>query len=188
MRFSADGKYVYNGCMIGDALYVIDASTFEVRQDYSFDEGVRPFEISPDGQKAWVQLTRMHGFVELDLRDGRVAKTIHLPIPPGVTAQQDFPHTAHHGIVVNQDGTRLCIAGTVSDYVALLSVPALDLITTTPVDSEPSWAIASLNGKYCYVSSRKGDSVSVISFDDGQEIARIEVGSYPQRMWAVAAP
>jgi hypothetical protein len=28
--------------------------------------------------------------------------------------------------------------------------------------------------------------VSVISFEDGRELARIEVGDYPQRMWAVA--
>ena len=187
MRFSADGQRVYNGCMIGDALEVIDAVSFEVTQHYSFPEGVRPFEISADERKAWVQLTRMHGFVELDLREGRVTKTIHLPVPPGVSAQQDFPHTAHHGIALNPEGTRLCVAGTVADYVAILSVPALDLLSTVPVGSEPSWAITSLDGRFCYVSSRKSDTISVISFDDGRELARIEVGTYPQRMWAVPA-
>jgi DNA-binding beta-propeller fold protein YncE len=187
MRFSADGSRVYNGCMIGDALDVIDAASFKVTRRYSFLEGVRPFEISADERKAWVQLTRMHGFVELDLLEGRVTKTIHLPVPPGVTAQQDFPHTAHHGITLNPDGTRLCAAGTVADYVAILSVPELDLLASVPVGSEPSWAITSLDGRFCYVSSRKGDTVSVISFDDGRELARIEVGTYPQRMWTVAA-
>ena len=188
VRFSADGSRVYNGCMIGDALDVIDSGTFEVVQRISFDEGVRPFEISRDDRKAWVQLTRMHGFVELDLVEGRVTKTIHLPVPPGITAQTDFPHTAHHGMALNPDGTRICAAGTVADYVAVLSVPELDLLSTTSVGREPSWAISSLDGKYCYVSSRKSDTVSIISFDNGSELARIEVGSYPQRMWAVAAP
>lgn len=187
MRFSADGSRIYNGCMIGDALDVIDAASFEVTRRYSFLEGVRPFEISADERKAWVQLTRLHGFVELDLQEGRVTKTIHLPVPPGVTAQQDFPHTAHHGLTLNPDGTRLCAAATVADYVALLSVPELDLLASVPVGSEPSWAISSLDGRYCYVSSRKSDTVSVISFDDGRELVRIEVGAYPQRMWAVAA-
>jgi len=187
MRFSADGSRVYNGCMIGDELDVIDVASFEVTQRYSFLEGVRPFEISADGRKAWVQLTRLHGFVELDLVEGRVTKTIHLPVPPGVSAQQDFPHTAHHGIVLNPDGTRLCVAGTVADYAAILSVPELDLLASVPVGSEPSWAITSLDGQFCFVSSRKSDTVSVISFDDGRELARIKVGTYPQRMWAVAA-
>ena len=187
VRFSADGRRVYNGCMIGDALDVIDAESFEVIERFSFDEGVRPFEISRDDRKAWVQLTRMHGFVELDLGEGRVTKTIHLPVPPGVTAQQDFPHTAHHGLALSPDGTRLCAAGTVADYVAILSVPELDLLSTATVGKEPSWAISSLDGSYCFVSSRKNDTVSIISFDSGSELARIDVGSYPQRMWTVAA-
>ena len=45
---------------------------------------------------------------------------------------------------------------------------------------------AYLDGRFCFVSSRKSDTVSVISFDDGRELARIKVGTYPQRMWAVA--
>ncbi len=186
MHFSADGRHVYNGCMVGDELDVIDASSFEVTQRYAFPEGVRPFEISHDERKAWVQLTRLHGIVELDLQQGRVTKTIHLPVPPGVSAQPEFPHTAHHGLTLNPDGTRLCVAGTVADYVALLSVPTLDLLSTTPVGHEPSWAISSPDGRYCYVSSRKSNNVSVISFEDGRELARIEVGDYPQRMWVVA--
>jgi YVTN family beta-propeller protein len=187
MRFSADGSRVYNGCMIGDALDVIDAASFKVTRRYSFAEGVRPFEISADERKAWVQLTRLHGFVELDLPEGRVTKTIHLPVPPGANTQQDFPHTAHHGLALSPDNTRLCAAGTVGDYVALLSVPELDLLATVRVGSEPSWAVTSLDGRFCYVSSRKSDTVSVISFDDGREISRIKVGKYPQRMWAVVA-
>ena len=77
--------------------------------------------------------------------------------------------------------------GTVADYVAILSVPELDLLVSVPVGSEPSWAITSLDGQFCFVSSRKSDTVSVISFDDGRELTRIKVGRYPQRMWAVAA-
>ena len=187
VRFSADGLRVYNGCMIGDALDVIDATTFEPTRRYNFLEGVRPFEINADETKAWVQLTRLHGLVEVDLGEGRVTKTIHLPVPAGVTAQADFPHTAHHGLALTPDGSRLCAAGTVADYVAVLSVPELDLVATTPVPGEPSWIVASLDGKYCYVSARKGNTVSVISARDGSELARIPVGDYPQRMWSVAA-
>lgn len=188
MRFSADGRHAYNGCMIGDALDVIDATSFERIGRLSFPEGVRPFEISADEKKAWVQLTRLHGFVEVDLEAGRVTKTIHLPVPPGVTAQQDFPHTAHHGLALRPDGSRLCAAGTVADYVAVLSVPELDLLSTVQVGTEPSWAVASRDGHYCFVSSRKSDTVSVISFEDGSELARIDVGAYPQRMWVAVAP
>ena len=187
MRFSPDGSRIYTGCMIGDELQVADAQTLTVTQRIRFTEGVRPFDLDASGTKAWVQLTRLHGFVEVDMPTGRLSKTIHLPVPDGVNAQADFPHTAHHGLALMPDGRHLCIAGTVADYAAVLSVPALDLLGKTPVGREPSWVIPSLDGRYCYVSSRKGDTVSVIAVPGGEEVARVTVGAYPQRMWAVKA-
>lgn len=188
MRFSPDGSRIYTGCMIGDELQVADARTLAVTQRIRFAEGVRPFDLDASGTKAWVQLTRLHGFVEVDMSEGRVTKTVHLPVPEGVHAQADFPHTAHHGLALLPDGRHLCIAGTVADYAAVLSVPALDLLASAPVGREPSWVIPSLDGRYCYVSSRKGDTVSVIGVPEGKELARVTVGSYPQRMWTVKAP
>ncbi len=187
MRFSPDGRRVYNGCMIGDEITVADAQTLAITQRISFDEGVRPFDISRDGKKLYVQLTRLHGFLEVDLKDGRITKTIHLPVPPGVSHQPAFPHTAHHGLALTPDGRHICVAGTVADYAAILSVPELDLLATIPTGKEPSWVIPSLDGKYCYVSARKGNTVSVISIAERKEIARVPVGNYPQRMWAVRA-
>ena len=188
MRFSADGARIYTGCMIGDELRVTDARTLQVLKRIRFAEGVRPFDLDAGETRAWVQLTRLHGFVEVDLPSGRIAKTIHLPVPQGVAAQPDFPHTAHHGLALVPGGGHLCVAGTVADYAAVLSVPALDLLATVPTGREPSWVIPSLDGRYCYVSSRKGDTVSVISVPGAREVARIAVGAYPQRMWAIEAP
>jgi hypothetical protein len=188
MRFSADGTRIYTGCVIGDELMVTDAQSLAPIRRIRFEEGVRPFDLEPSENKAWVQLTRMHGFVEVDIQTGRIAKTVHLPVPEGVRAQADFPHTAHHGLALVPGGKHMCIAGTVADYAAVLSVPALDLLASTPVGREPSWVIPSLDGRYCYVSARKGDTVSVIAVPGGEEVARIAVGAYPQRMWAVKAP
>ena len=187
MRFSADGARIYTGCMIGDELMVTDAQSLTPIRRIRFDEGVRPFDLDASETRAWVQLTRMHGFVEVDMRTGRIAKTVHLPVPEGVRAQPDFPHTAHHGLALVPGGRHLCIAGTVADYAAVLAVPSLDLLATAPVGREPSWVIPSLDGRYCYVSSRKGDTVSVIAVPGGEEVARIAVGAYPQRMWSVKA-
>jgi YVTN family beta-propeller protein len=187
MRFSADGARIYTGCMIGDELMVTDAQSLAPIRRVRFEEGVRPFDLDPSETRAWVQLTRLHGLVEVDMQTGRIAKTVHLPVPEGVRAQADFPHTAHHGLALVPGGQHLCIAGTMADYAAVLSVPALDLLAAAPVGREPSWVIPSLDGRYCYVSSRKGDTVSVIAVPGGEEVARIAVGAYPQRMWAVRA-
>lgn len=86
------------------------------------------------------------------------------------------------------DGRHLCVGSTVAGYMAILSVPELDLLATIPVGEEPSWVIPSLDGRYCYVSARRENTVSVISIDERKEAARVRVGDYPQRMWTVRVP
>lgn len=188
MRMSPNGKRVYNGAMGSDRITIADAATFDVVGAIEFDEGVRPFTITKDEKKLYAQLSRFHGFVEVDLDSGRITKSIHLPVPDGVTAQKSYPHTAHHGIEFAMDDQFLCIAGTVAHYVAIVSYPTLDLVATIPVGEEPSWVVTSLDGKSCYVSSRISDTVSIISVEEKREVHRIEVGDYPQRMWTVRIP
>lgn len=188
MKMSPDGKRVYNGAMGSDRITVADAETFAVVRNIELDEGVRPFTMTQDETKLYVQLTRFHGFVEVDVASGRVTKSIHLPVPDGVTHQKSYPHTAHHGIEFALDEKILCIAGTVAHYVALVSYPTLDLVATIPVGEEPSWVVTSLDGKSCYVSSRISDTVSIISVEEKREVKRIQVGDYPQRMWTVRIP
>ena len=174
--------------MGSDRITVADAETFEVVENIELHEGVRPFTITRDGTKLYTQLTRFHGFAEVDLRTGRLTKSIHLPVPEGVTAQKSYPHTAHHGIEFALDERYLCIAGTVADYVAIVSYPTLDLVATIPVGTEPSWVITSLDGRTCYVSSRVSDTVSFIAVEEREEAKRLHVGDYPQRMWTVRVP
>lgn len=188
MRMSPDGGHVLNGAMGSDRITIADASTFEVVRRIELDEAVRPFTITSDGKKLYTQLSRFHGFVEIDMDSGRITKSVHLPVPDGVTAQKSYPHTAHHGIELVLNDRYLCIAGTVAHYVALVSHPELDLMATIDVGEEPSWIVASLDGESCYVSSRVSDTVSIISVRDRAEVERISVGDYPQRMWTTRIP
>ena len=71
MRMSPDGRFVFNGAMGSDRITVADATSFEVVRNIELDEGVRPFTITQDGKKLYAQLTRFHGFVEVDLETGR---------------------------------------------------------------------------------------------------------------------
>jgi len=188
IRLSPDGRRVYSGGITGDHITVADATTFTILKRLEFDEGVRPFDITADERKMYVQLSKLHGFQEFDLQADRITKTVHLPVPPGVTHQKAYPHTAHHGLSLTPDGRYLGVASTVASYFALLSVPDLELRFTVPVGEEPSWLIPSLDGQHFYVSARKGDTVSVISIADRREIARVKVGRYPQRMWTMRVP
>jgi YVTN family beta-propeller protein len=78
-------------------------------------------------------------------------------------------------------GEKLCVAGTMSDYAAIVSRAtfAYQLIA---VGEKPYWATNSGDGQYCFVSVSGADAVSVISYRTGAEVARVPVGDHPQRM------
>jgi len=188
---SADGERVYVGSMGGEGITVADAETLEVLRTLPFERGVRPFVVTPDERTLYTQLDFLHGLVELDLEAGRKTRTLHLPVPEEVREidRDDYPNdAAHHGLALAPDGSTLCVAGTLPGYVALVALPELELLATIPVGAEPGWAINSLDGRHCYVSSRAADTVSVISYAEGREVARIPVGDYPQRMWTARVP
>lgn len=206
MFLSPDGQRVYTGCIRCDQMTIAsvnevdpsdedgewsglaDLKRLRVLKTIQFENGVRPFVITPDEKQLLVQLSKLHGFVVVDIESGRITQTVRLPVPPGVTAQRADPHTAHHGMALLPDGKHLCIAGTMADYAAIVSLPEFELLGTVPVGHEPSWVISSLDGRHCYVSARKGNSVSVISLAERREVKRIPVGEYPQRMWTARVP
>lgn len=191
IRLSPDGRRVYAGSLRDGLVTVADTETLEVLRTIDFDEGVRPFAIGPDEKRLYVQLSHLHGFVEFDLAENRKTKTIHLPVAEAardLEPDDDPFEAAHHGIEISPDGRSLCVAGTVSGYAALVSLPALEVAEVIPVGSEPAWAVNSLDGRYCFVSVRNDDVVSVISYVDRKERARLRVGRYPQRMCAARVP
>jgi YVTN family beta-propeller protein len=95
--------------------------------------------------------------------------------------EQYLLDSAHHGLAMNPRGTKLCVAGTMSDYAAIVSrrTFAYRLIQ---VGETPYWSTNSGDGRYCFVSVSGDDRVSVISYRTGREVARIAVGDHPQRM------
>jgi DNA-binding beta-propeller fold protein YncE len=90
--------------------------------------------------------------------------------------------SAHHGLAMNPQGTKLCVAGTMSGYGAIVRRRPFRLQRATPVGDVPYWSQSSADGRYCFVSVAGEDRVAVLSFRTGREVARIRVGNHPQRM------
>lgn len=184
LSLSPDGGRLYIGEKRGRKITVADAHDFRVVNEIPFEEGVRPFVIAPDGKALYAQLSDFHGFIHYNLQSNKIERRVELP----TTAKSDSYHgrypkrAAHHGIALSEDERHLCIAGTASDYVALVSRTDMKTEALISVGEQPNWAINSLDGKYCYVSSRGSDTVSIISYEEKREVRRIAVGSYPQRM------
>ncbi|MGB7363691.1 MAG: YncE family protein [Rhodococcus sp. (in: high G+C Gram-positive bacteria)] len=146
---------------------------------------VRPMTLSPDERYLYLQVSFFHGIVEYDLQEDRVTRIADLPISPAAAAlprEAYLLDSAHHGIAMNSAGTKMCVAGTMSDYATIVSRDTLTAGPLVTSGQKPYWSTRSADGRYCFVSWSKTDKVSAISFDTGLEVGSVMVGDHPQRM------
>jgi hypothetical protein len=114
---------------------IVDARTLQVLRridmsdrlaQYSWPNmsaAVRPMALSPDERYVYFQLSFLHGFVEYDLKLDRPLRIAQLPLSDkakGLRREQYLLDSAHHGLAMNPSGRRLCVAGTMSDYAAIV--------------------------------------------------------------------
>jgi len=145
---------------------------------------VRPMALSPDERYVYFQVSFFHGFVEYDLQQDRVLRLAHLPLSDEAKQKRREDYlldSAHHGLAMNPSGKKLCAAGTMSDYAAIVDRSSF-AYKIAATGTKPYWATNSGRGSYCFVSFSGDDAVSVISYRKAKEIARIQVGDHPQRM------
>jgi DNA-binding beta-propeller fold protein YncE len=197
--YSPDGKYLYNssigitsmpyalnGLKGSKQLEVVDPKTYKVLKTYSFEYGVRPAVFTSDNKTMYVNFSYLNGFAEVDLATGKITKTVKLPFSTAgkALAFDNYPqNSAHHGMAMNAEESKLCDVGTIDDYTAIISRPALtaDHYVTYPTGSVPYWSTTSVDGAHCLVSLAGRNEVSVVDYTTGAEIARTAVGQYPQR-------
>jgi hypothetical protein len=175
---------------------VVDAHTYEVLKridmGQKLDEAgypgmssaVRPMALSPNERKVYFQVSFFHGFVEYSFPQDRVTRVANMPIADEVKdlpREQYLLDSAHHGIAMSGDGRRLCVAGTMSNYAAIVSRKSFRY-KLIHAGEKPYWATSTANGRRCLVSWSGTDSISVISYRKRKEVARIPVGDHPQRV------
>ena len=175
---------------------VVDASTLQVLKridmgdklaEHGFPNmsaAVRPMALSPDERFVYFQLSFLHGFVEYDLVQDKPLRIASLPLSEKaqqMRREEYLLDSAHHGLAMNPAGTKLCVAGTMSDYAAIVNRQSF-AYKLVQVGEKPYWATNSGDGKRCFVSVSGNDRVSVISYRTGNELAQIPVGDHPQRM------
>ena len=181
----------------GDRVFeVIDAKTYEVLRRIDMGQkleeagypnmsaAVRPMAISPSERYVYFQVSFFFGIVKYDLAEDRVADVLYLPLgdAEGLDRTQFLLDSAHHGLAINRSGKKLCVAGTMSNYGAIVRTQPFELQATSPVGHVPYWSAASEDGRPCFVSVAGDDRVAVLSFRTGQEVASIPTGDHPQRM------
>ena len=204
--YTSDGKYIYNesigitslpyalNALKGQLqLEKVDAATLKVVKVWTFPYGLRPFVIAPDGTTMYADLSYLNGFIKYDLNTSQTLATVSQPFSATAASESkdSYPqNSAHHGIALSGDGTRLCDVGTIDDYTKIVSTSTLATTGTVtyPTGSIPYWAATSADGDYCFVALSAGNAVSVVSYATGQEVARVPVGNFPQREKVVQVP
>jgi DNA-binding beta-propeller fold protein YncE len=174
---------------------VVDAHTLQVlkRVDIGqklaedgypgYSSAVRPMAISPDEQHFYFQLSFFHGFVEYDLPQDRIERVVSLPVSEhdrNTPPEQYVLNSAHHGIAINPSGGKLCVAGTMDNYIAMVSTRTF---RHRIIDSgeRPYWSTPSTDGQYCFVSIAGDDEIDVVDYASERRVAQIHVGDHPQR-------
>ena len=180
---------------------IVDANTLQVQRRVDMGQkleaagypdmssAVRPMALSPDERFLYFQVSFFHGIVEYDLdppegpADGRVLRLAQLPTtdetPPN---REDYVlDSAHHGLSMNPEGTKLCAAGTMDGYAAIVNRRTFRY-RLAAFGHRAYWTTNSGDGAYCFVSFSEDDAVSVVSYAQEREVARIKVGDHPQRM------
>ncbi len=150
----------------------------------NMSSAVRPMALSPDEHTLYFQVSFFFGIVRYDLQADRVTGVLDLPEgdAAGKPRSSYLLDSAHHGLAMRPNGGKLCVAGTMSGYAAIVRTATFAAQRITPVGHVPYWSAPSRDGRYCFVSVAGDDRVAVISFRTGKLVQFIGVGDHPQRM------
>jgi YVTN family beta-propeller protein len=175
---------------------IVDAKTYEVTKrldigqvlaqhgHQGYSSAVRPMAIAPGERVAYMQLSFLHGFIEFDMDTDTPLRIANLPVSEAAAStprEQYLLDSAHHGLAINHEGTKLCVAGTMSDYAAIVHRDDFSHKIVAG-GGKPYWSTNSADGRYCFISFSGDDEVSVVDYASEREVARIPVGDHPQRM------
>ncbi|MGI5396983.1 YncE family protein [Streptomyces sp. CA-251251] len=175
---------------VADAQTLKVVKTIDMRQrlnafpggkDHS--DSIRPVAFTPDESKMYFQVSFFNGFFEYDVAADKITRMKTLPKNPDTSDDRGtfVNDSRHHGMSMNPDGTRLCIAGTMDDYATVVDRATLQEGPLVPA-AKPYWATVSGDGKACVISESGADQVTAISFATGQKITSVPVGDHPQRV------
>jgi YVTN family beta-propeller protein len=182
------GRYVYQTAMRGRALARIDVATREVDRVYPLAGEPRPAALLADESRIYVQLTHLHGFVEMDLASGVETARVEWPEP----ATLPDGSRRCHGLAIAPGEREIWAASDLEMGIRVYALPDLAELARVPLGGRPEWIAFSRDGSTVYVTNDEPDAgrgrVSVIDRAARRVVATLAAGGQPRRVASVVVP
>jgi DNA-binding beta-propeller fold protein YncE len=167
---------------------VVDARAHKGVGTIPVGTGPRPGTISPDGQRLYMNVDELLGFLVIDTAARKVISKATFTL----TADEQAVRSRSHGIAVANDGKEVWSNDVVHNLTFAFDVTVTPpkQIARFPVGRQPYWIVPSKDGKTIYVTCPSSDELIAFDVLTKKEKARIQFpkGSHPTRMLTVAAP
>ncbi|MFY9556365.1 MAG: YncE family protein [Blastocatellia bacterium] len=181
---SDDGRRLYLGSMSGSRITIYDTATHKQINEIAPGDWVRPIALRKDQKLAYVALSKLHGFVVVDLKKGRTIRRVELPALPAGTVIPPYD-TLTHGLALTPDERELYVTSMAGKAIYAFSVPDLKQLAKIDVGRVPNWITITPDGRFVWVSNQLDDTVSAIDSRTKKVVATLPVGHEPKRLLAV---
>lgn len=181
---SDDGRHLYLGSMAGSRITIYDTATHKQLKEIAPGDWVRPIALCRDEKLAYVALSKLHGFVVVDLEKEKIIRRVELPALPEGTVIPPYD-TLTHGLSLTPDERELYVTSMAGKAIYAFSVPDLKQLAKIDVGRFPNWITINPDGRMVWVSNQLDDTVSAIDTRTKKVVATIPVGHEPKRLLAV---
>jgi YVTN family beta-propeller protein len=182
---AGSNRYLYVSAMGANQINVIDLTTMAYSVKVPVGGIPRPYVVTPDGTTMYVAVTDLHGFMKVDVANGKMQR-VTMPAENHTPKERPFEpsNTLTHGLALSPDGTELWVTSLLDNSLYVYDVKANKVTGRVQVGDGPNWVTFSPDGKYVCVSNTGTDDVSIIDVRARREIKRVKVGKAPKRVVA----
>ena len=186
---AGSNRYLFVSSMGSNQIDIIDLTTLSYSAKVAVGGIPRPYVVTPDGKTMYVAETDLHGFVQVDVVSGKIAR-VSMQAENHTPKQRPFEpiNTLTHGLALSPDGSELWVTSLLDNSLYVYDVKTNKINGRVQVGDGPNWVTFSPDGKYVCVSNTGTEDVSIIDAHARREVKRVKVGKAPKRVVAANVP